>query len=191
MKIKCVGKSKTMLLVEIESLTKNRVGIKHKRIMTNKIGTKRMFLLELFDETSLEWLKELNEQDRLDYTKTINLSVLRDLCVVGVNNTMVIQGIEYKVDYSTYEEIMDFYENEKIGKLPPFLRKIIEMCLEDLIITNNKVKETFINQLVRATIKTFFDTTIDELEMIYQYGEEYFERYREELPTKNKKVVSG
>jgi len=103
----------------------------------------------------------------------------------------LVEGIEYKVDYSTYEEIMDFYENEKVGKLPPFLRKIIEMCLEDLIITNKKVKETFINQLVRATIKTFFDTTIDELEMIYQYGEEYFERYREELPTKNKKVVSG
>ena len=34
MKIKCVGKSKTMFLVEIESLIKNRVGIKHKLVMT-------------------------------------------------------------------------------------------------------------------------------------------------------------
>jgi hypothetical protein len=159
--------------------------------MTNRNETKEMFLFEMFDRTSLEWIEELNEQDRLDFLKEINLSVLRDLCVVGINNTMVIQGIKYKVSYSTYEEIMDFYENEEVEEITPFLKRIIEMCVEDLTITNKKMKETFINQSVRAIIKTYFDKTIDEIEMIYEYGEEYFGRYREELPKQNEKIVSG
>jgi hypothetical protein len=175
------------------------VGVKHKRIMTNKTKTTEKFLIEWFDKENLEWFNELGEENRLDFPKGINLSVLRDLCVVAVNQVMVIQEIDYKVDYSTYEEIMDYYENELVEdeSITPFIRKVIELCVEGLlpkkwiVPTNKEKRETFINQLVRATFKTYFDKTIDEIEMIYQYGEEYFERYREELPTKNKKVVGG
>lgn len=164
---------------------------------------------------SYKIIVDLMTKSKLDMDKELNLSVLRDLCVVGVNNIMVIQGIKYKVDYSTYEKVMDFYNdfstsswgfnyNQKgvSDEIPffqlcndetlwAFSKTIIEMCIEDFIITKKKVKEIFINQSVESILKTYFDNSIDEVEMIYQYGEEYFGRYREELPTKNKKVVSG
>ena len=65
------------------------------------------------------------------------------------------------------------------------------MCVEDLSITSKKIKKTFINQLTIATLTTFLDSSIDEVEMIYQYGSEYFERYRKELPNQELKLVSG
>jgi hypothetical protein len=180
------------------------VGIKHKEVMTT--------IKKQFNENqTYKIITGLMEENNLEMDKEINLSVLRDLCVVGVNKTMLNQKISYKVDYSTYENIMTFY-NEKCDELFTinnnnigitffqlcdddnvfdFTKQIIEMCVEDLSITSKKIKKTFINQLTIATLTTFLDSSIDEVEMIYQYGSEYFERYRKELPNQELKLVSG
>ena len=182
------------------------MGIKHKKVMTTKS--------KISKNKSYKIIVDLMTKSKFDMDKELNLSVLRDLCVVGVNNTMVIQGIKSTVDSSTYEKVMDFYNDFSTSSwgfnynqkgvsdgiffelcddenLWAFSKTIIEMCVEDLSIKNKKVKETFINQSVEATLKTYFDNSIDEVEMIYQYGEEYFGRYREELPTTKTKLVSG